>query len=114
MLDDSFRRCPITHVFFETGSQCQYLNNSFTSCNKLKYAELVPTVQYIGSHTFAYCSNLETVLNMDNVIAIGSQAFNSTTKLNMATLPEKLTYIGEKAFLGCSNVTFSSIPIGMT
>ena len=64
----------------------------------------------IYEDTFAYCSDLTSIIIPDSVTSIGRTAFRHCTELTSITIPDSVTSIGVGAFTDCSSLT--SVVIG--
>ena len=64
----------------------------------------------IYEDTFAYCSDLTSIIIPDSVTSIGRTAFRHCTELTSITIPDSVTSIGVGAFTDCSSLT--SVAIG--
>lgn len=63
----------------------------------IKTANL-PSLTSLGTESFAYCSNLETVTDLGNVTSIPNYCFRNNPKLSSVVLPTTVTYLGIMAF----------------
>jgi hypothetical protein len=72
------------------------------------------SVTSIGSHAFAYCTSLKTVIIPDSVTTIGSGAFLGCVSLTNVTIPGSVTSIGDYAFSHCSSLASINIPDSVT
>ena len=116
----SFNGAPnITHVFFLQNST-NYTSigqNSFSTCDNLKYVELPVSITKIGPSSFTGCNNLETINLGDQITEIGSRAFagqgGTAMKVTVNELPSKLTTLGDAFFNAGPNVHITKIPDGI-
>ena len=71
-------------------------------------------VTSIGSHAFAYCSNLTSVNIPSGVTSIDSYAFAYSTSLTSVNIPSSVTSISEGIFRECSGLVNIGIPSSVT
>ena len=80
------------------------------SCRgSIKTVVILDGVTSIGSNAFYNCTKLTSVNIPDSVTTIGNHAFNRCSGLTGITIPKSVTSIGASAFASCS--TLSSITI---
>ena len=131
----AFSGCDMDSVILNDG--LEYLGDeTFTSCQNLKYAYVPETVRNRGGNgdseaVFIYCQNLEKLdwyapfipSNMvascyslssftipDNVEEIGFQAFRYCVSLRLIKIPNSVKTIGLKAFESCMLLTHVTLP----
>ena len=104
-------------VTFADGIQVipQYFLNNITTLTEI---EIPASVQKIGDHAFAGCSNLQTVTFKDEAASeltmIDTSAFEGCGLMTLSELPESVTTINASAFKNCENVEFAKLPEGLT
>jgi hypothetical protein len=89
-------------------------SGGFSASKKLVYISLPKTLEYIGSHGFAYCSSLKTFEGLDNIKGIGDRAFSDDDQVEINELPKYLTFLGDRVFYGCQNLICTQLPEGLT
>ena len=62
----------------------------------------------------SYKSKIDTVLILDGVTSIGSEAFEDCTSLTSVTIPDSVTSIDSQAFRYCESLTNITIPNSVT
>lgn len=103
-------------VTFADGIQVipQYFLNSITTLTKI---EIPASVQEIGDHAFADCSNLETVTFKEqatsNLTTIDTSAFEGCSLMKLSALPEGVTTINASAFKDCKKISLTEFPTGL-
>lgn len=104
-------------VTFANGIQVipQYFLNNITTLTEI---EVPKSVQKIGDHAFAGCSNLETVIFKDEadskLSTIDTSAFEGCSLMTLSELPQSVTTINASAFKNCKFVRFTQLPEGLT
>lgn len=104
-------------VTFADGIQVipQYFLNNITTLTKI---EIPASVQKIGDHAFADCSNLETVIFKDEAASklttIDTSAFEGCSLMTLSELPQSVTTINASAFKNCESVSFTQLPEGLS
>lgn len=92
----------------------QYFLNNITTLTKI---EIPASVQKIGDHAFAACSNLKTVTFKEqadsNLTTIDTSAFEDCSLMTLSKLPDGVTTINASAFKNCENVEFAKLPEGL-
>ena len=68
------------------------------------------TVTWIGSHAFADCIGLTSVIIPDSVTFIYGYAFYGCTGLTSITIPDSVRIIDRQAFYGCTSLTSLTLP----
>lgn len=81
----------------------------FQWCGSLKKVDL-RTVKDIGSHSFAYCSSLESVSIPTGVTHIGSNAFYGCKTLRRIWLPATINELESYAFADCTGLREATLP----
>lgn len=103
-------------VTFADGIQVipQYFLNNITTLTEI---EIPASVQKIGDHAFADCSNLKTVTfkeqDASKLTTIDTSAFEGCSLMTLSKLPEGVTTINASAFKNCKNVEFAELPEGL-
>ena len=103
-------------VTFADGIQVipQYFLNKITTLTEI---EVPKSVQKIGDHAFAGCSNLETVNFKDeadsNLTTIDTSAFEGCSLMKLSALPEGVTTINASAFKDCKKISLTEFPTGL-
>jgi len=74
---------------------------AFRLCDTLKAVNIPASVQNVGSYSFSYNDNLETVIFEEGSLlkVIGDRVFSNCDKLKMITLPANLEEIGVATFM---------------
>ncbi|MCI6034748.1 MAG: leucine-rich repeat protein, partial [Firmicutes bacterium] len=92
----------------------QYFLNNITTLTKI---EIPASVQKIGDHAFADCSNLETVTFKEqatsNLTTIDTSAFEGCSLMKLSALPEGVTTINASAFKDCKKISLTEFPTGL-
>lgn len=92
----------------------QYFLNNITTLTKI---EIPASVQNIGDHAFADCSNLETVTFKEqatsNLTTIDTSAFEGCSLMKLSALPEGVTTINASAFKDCKKISLTEFPTGL-
>lgn len=103
-------------VTFADGIQVipQYFLNNITTLTKI---EIPASVQKIGDHAFADCSNLKTVTFKEQATSklttIDTSAFEGCSLMKLSKLPEGLTTINASAFKDCKKISLTDLPTGL-
>lgn len=103
-------------VTFADGIQVipQYFLNNITTLTKI---EIPASVQKIGDHAFADCSNLKTVTfkeqDASKLTTIDTSAFEGCSLMKLSKLPEGLTTINASAFKDCKKISLTDLPTGL-
>ena len=86
---------------------------TFAYCTNLKSIILPNGLMYIKQACFDSCKSLTNISLPDSVISIGS-AFGRCSSLVSITIPESVTIIESGAFYNCSSLTSVTIPESVT
>lgn len=103
-------------VTFADGIQVipQYFLSNITTLTKI---EIPASVQKIGDHAFADCSNLKTVTFKEQadskLTTIDTSAFEGCSLMKLSKLPEGLTTINASAFKDCKKISLTDLPTGL-
>ena len=103
-------------VTFADGIQVipQYFLNNITTLTKI---EIPASVQKIGDHAFADCSNLTAVTFKEpadsKLTTIDTSAFEGCSLMKLSKLPEGLTTINASAFKDCKKISLTDLPTGL-
>ena len=104
-------------VTFADGIQVipQYFLNNITTLTKI---EIPASVQKIGDHAFADCSNLETVTFKEQAASklttIDTSAFEGCSLMKLSKLPDGVTTINASAFKDCKKISLTDdLPTGL-
>ena len=78
----------------------------------LHYGTIGGCVTEIGENAFKGYNVMSgvTMLEPDNITAIGANAFSGCSSLSSFEMPSNVTTIGQGAFVGCSEITTIDIP----
>lgn len=104
-------------VTFADGIQVipQYFLNNITTLTEI---EIPASVQKIGDHAFADCSNLEKVTFKEQAASklttIDTSAFEGCSLMTLSELPQSVTTINASAFKNCESVSFTQLPEGLS
>ena len=79
----------------------------------LKVASIPSTLEYIGSHAFAGCTNLNNVILAKGVKNIGERAFYGCENLSKINLPDTTEELGEQCFANCISLSEIYLPEGL-
>ena len=71
-------------------------------------------VEYIGAYAFLECPNLTTVQMANSVTEVGTQTFYYCTNLQSINISTELKVISSYMFCGCKSLTNIEIPEGIT
>ena len=71
-------------------------------------------IKIIGSHAFAGCSRLESIIIPESVTGIGDCAFYGCSELRRANIPNNVVRIGNDAFAGCSRLESVCMPTSLS
>lgn len=91
----------------------QYFLNNITTLTKI---EIPASVQKIGDHAFAGCSNLQSVdfkRDASELITIDTSAFEGCSLMKLSALPQSVTTINASAFKDCKKISFTELPAGL-
>lgn len=78
-------------------------SGAMQECRNITELTIPKKVVSIGSLSFSYCENLETVnILSDRIAYIGKMAFYCCSDISEITIPRKVKYIGEEAFSYCN------------
>lgn len=92
----------------------QYFLNNITTLTEI---EIPASVQKIGDHAFADCSNLTAVTFKEQAASklttIDTSAFEGCSLMTLSKLPEGVTTINASAFKNCENIEFAELPEGL-
>ena len=100
-------------VEFGPGSMMETVENgAFLGCKRLQKVLLTGKLTELGSHTFAYCKNLESVAipQIDTLKYIGRSAFECCEALTYFQFPNHMERIPIRTFYGCSSLKLVKIP----
>ena len=103
-------------VTFADGIQVipQYFLNNITTLTKI---EIPASVQKIGDHAFADCSNLKTVTfkeqDASKLTTIDTSAFEGCSLMTLSKLPDGVTTINASAFKDCKKISLTDLPTGL-
>lgn len=103
-------------VTFADGIQVipQYFLNNITTLTEI---EIPASVQKIGDHAFADCSNLKTVTfkeqDASKLTTIDTSAFEGCSLMTLSKLPEGVTTINASAFKDCKKISLTDLPTGL-
>lgn len=103
-------------VTFADGIQVipQYFLNNITTLTEI---EIPASVQKIGDHAFADCSNLTVVTFKEQAASklttIDTSAFEGCNLMKLSKLPEGLTTINASAFKDCKKISLTDLPTGL-
>lgn len=103
-------------VTFADGIQVipQYFLSNITTLTKI---EIPASVQKIGDHAFADCSNLTAVTFKEpadsKLTTIDTSAFEGCSLMKLSKLPEGLTTINASAFKDCKKISLTDLPTGL-
>lgn len=103
-------------VTFADGIQVipQYFLNNITTLTEI---EIPASVQKIGDHAFADCSNLKTVIFIDEAASklttIDTSAFEDCSLMKLSALPQSVTTINASAFKNCKKISLTDLPTGL-
>ena len=103
-------------VTFADGIQVipQYFLSNITTLTKI---EIPASVQKIGDHAFADCSNLKTVTFKEpadsKLTTIDTSAFEGCSLMTLFKLPEGVTTINASAFKDCKKISLTDLPTGL-
>lgn len=103
-------------VTFADGIQVipQYFLNNITTLTKI---EIPASVQKIGDHAFADCSNLTAVTFKEQadskLTTIDTSAFEGCSLMKLSKLPEGLTTINASAFKDGKKISLTDLPTGL-
>ena len=103
-------------VTFADGIQVipQYFLNTITTLTEI---EIPASVQKIGDHAFADCSNLKTVTfkeqDASKLTTIDTSAFEGCSLMKLSKLPEGVTTINASAFKDCKKISLTDLPTGL-
>jgi len=107
---DIFTRiASLTVVDLSQWSATWVSNGMFHNVTTLESIVLPKGCTEIGALTFANCTNLNTILNLEVIQVIDFRAFYNCKALTAVDLP-LATALGICAFLGCSNLESITIP----
>ena len=82
---------------------------AFFRCDGIESVNLPATVNTIGAYSFAWCSDLESII-APGVVFIEERAFMGCKKLCRTSLSSRLESIEDKAFSYCSAIENVSLP----
>lgn len=103
-------------VTFADGIQVipQYFLSNITTLTKI---EIPASVQKIGDHAFADCSNLTAVTFKEQATSklttIDTSAFEGCSLMTLFKLPEGVTTINASAFKDCKKISLTDLPTGL-
>lgn len=103
-------------VTFADGIQVipQYFLSNITTLTKI---EIPASVQKIGDHAFADCSNLKTVTFKEpadsKLTTIDTSAFEGCSLMTLFKLPDGVTTINASAFKDCKKISLTDLPTGL-
>ncbi|HCW52785.1 MAG TPA: hypothetical protein DG753_03395 [Clostridium sp.] len=79
-----------------------------------KIIEMPDTVEEIGDHTFAYCTNLQKIKLSNSLKKIEARMFAGCESLKSIVIPEGVTSIDNGIFDECDNLKYVSLPSTLT
>lgn len=103
-------------VTFADGIQVipQYFLSNITTLTEI---EIPASVQKIGDHAFADCSNLKTVTFKEQATSklttIDTSAFEGCSLMTLSKLPDGVTTINASAFKDCKKISLTDLPTGL-
>ena len=103
-------------VTFADGIQVipQYFLSNITTLTKI---EIPASVQKIGDHAFADCSNLTAVTFKEpadsKLTTIDTSAFEGCSLMTLSKLPDGVTTINASAFKDCKKISLTDLPTGL-
>lgn len=103
-------------VTFADGIQVipQYFLSNITTLTKI---EIPASVQKIGDHAFADCSNLTAVTFKEpadsKLTTIDTSAFEGCSLMTLFKLPKGVTTINASAFKDCKKISLTDLPTGL-
>ena len=98
----------IKEVFFEDGSQCEYIHsNAFSDCEFLEKINIPETVRKIDESAFRNCRNLKEISIPKNLTQLGKQAFQGCGALQTIVLPNAVTQIEYATFQYCNSLSIT-------
>lgn len=103
-------------VTFADGIQVipQYFLSNITTLTKI---EIPASVQKIGDHAFADCSNLTAVTFKEpadsKLTTIDTSAFEGCSLMKLSKLPDGVTTINASAFKDCKKISLTDLPTGL-
>lgn len=112
----SGKNSTLNKVTFADGIQVipQYFLNNITTLTEI---EIPASVQKIGDHAFADCSNLTAVTFEDEAASklttIDTSAFEGCSLMKLSALPEGVTTINASAFKDCKKISLTELPTGL-
>ncbi len=93
----AFAETPLTSFTFAPSGEAAFGNYVFAQCTSLKDIALADSITTMGSGTFYYCTNLETV-TLPSVTSLGNFTFFGCTKLKSVAYGENATTTGSYTF----------------
>lgn len=102
----------IAYIYFN--DKLNYIGNGSFEKSGLSLLDIPSNVTSIGESAFAYCKELEKVMNLGSIKKLNNGTFKGCVALKDVSLPNSLTYIGTEAFLNCSGLSEIIIPEGVT
>ena len=81
---------------------------------EIKQIVIEPGITHIGTQSFQYCSNVESVSLPDTVTSIGKAAFFKCESLPEIELPAGLRFLGGQVFDHCLSLESAVIPEGVS
>ena len=93
-------------------------NKEFTKLFKVPHLisnsiNIPSSVTCIGSHAFAHCNLLYSLIIPDHVTRIGGYAFYECNRLEEIVLPPKIEDLGKGTFEGCKNLCKIKLPAAL-
>lgn len=109
---------PVDYFTFEPNSdRTGYV---LTGTQKILPADVVIPAEYeglpvtmIGSSAFEGCTEIGSIVILDNITYIGDGAFKQCTTLTSVALPNTITTINENTFLSCTSLENINLPEGL-
>lgn len=77
---------------------------SFEGCKNITGYIKVPSINYIYTATFRYCTGLESIILSEGTTRLESYAFEGCTSLTSVTIPSTVTELGQGVFLNCTKL----------
>lgn len=106
----AFKDCPIETVYLgRVITTNSYENLPFNNKPSLRYIE-INAPKELEPYTFYGCTNLESVLILDDVPSIPKYCFTGCSNLSTVYIGNNVKLICDYAFKGCSNLESLMIP----
>lgn len=88
----------------DTGLDGVIVSNTYDKSKNRGIVKFDREITKIGSYTFAFCTNLTSIIIPNGVVEIGGWAFHSCKNLQRVAVPESILHIGELAFFRCESL----------